>query len=159
VQQGGVAGLNLRGDGGGVIAPGMVRGGGLPVGDRRADRDTQDRAGTSVEVKKPVASAQVSPPVVTGNPVPDAPRVIAGLRGALRNCYKRTLDEDPGARGSVRVTLQITPNGEGRVTQAVPSGLPQGMVSCVTRVMGGAQFDPPQGGGATLVVPMSFFPQ
>ena len=70
-----------------------------------------------------------------------------------------TLDEDPNMRGSVRVTATIAPNGEVRGVSPAASGLSSTMVACVTRVVRGAQFSAPEGGGATLVIPMTFIPQ
>jgi TonB family protein len=81
------------------------------------------------------------------------------MRGALRACYKRALDEDPNMHGTVRVTASIAPNGEVKSVQPAASGLSSNMVACVTRVVRGAQFSAPEGGGATLVIPMTFVPQ
>lgn len=150
--------LNLRGDGGGTVQPGKGGRGGLPGADTSADARSND-VGKQVEVKKPVASARVDPPSVSGGRVADAARVIASLKGLFRACYKRALDEDPTMRGTVRLTAQIAPNGDVKSVSAAPSGLSSSMTSCVTRVMRGAQFSPPEGGGATLDVPMTFIPQ
>ena len=154
-----VAGLNLHGDGGGVVRPGAGTQSGLPgAGDRRADARAGD-VGKSAEVKKPVGRATTEPPTVTGGAVPGAGGTVAGIRGALRACYKRALDEDPNARGTVRITASIAPNGEVRSTQASGGGLSSTMIACVSRVVRGAQFNPPEGGGATVVIPMTFMPQ
>ncbi|MFT3768305.1 MAG: AgmX/PglI C-terminal domain-containing protein [Minicystis sp.] len=149
-------GLNLRGDGG-AVRPGVGGRGGLLGGDGHADGHAND-VGKVAEVKKPVGKASVEPPSVSGN-VPDAGRVVAGMRGALRACYKHALDEDPNMRGSVRVTVSVAPNGEVKSAQAANNGLSSSMIACVTRVVRGAQFSAPEGGGATLVIPMSFLPQ
>jgi len=153
------SGLKLAGDGGGVLKPGARGGCGLAgCVDKGADTRAAD-VGKAAEVKRPVGNANVQPPVVNGGRLPDAGRVVAGMRALLRGCYKRTLDVDPTARGSVRVTASIAPNGEVRSVQAAGGGLPAEMVSCVSRVVRGAQFSAPEGGGATLVIPMSFYPQ
>lgn len=154
----GESALNLRGDGGGTVQPGKGGRGGLPGADTGADARAND-VGKQVEVKKPVPSARVDPPSVSGGRVADAARVIGSLKGLFRACYKRALDEDPTMRGSVRLTAQIAPNGDVKSVSAAPSGLSSSMTSCVTRVMRGAQFSPPEGGGATLDVPMTFIPQ
>ncbi|APR81135.1 Hypothetical protein A7982_06482 [Minicystis rosea] len=151
------SGLNLRGDGG-AVQPGAGARGGLSGGDGRADARAGD-VGKMAEVKKPVGGkSSIEAPNVIGT-VPDAGRVVAGLRGPLRACYKHALDEDPNMRGSVRVTASIAPNGEVKSAQAAGSGLSSSMIACVSRVVRGAQFGPPEGGGATVVIPMSFFPQ
>jgi hypothetical protein len=156
VRTAGVAGLNMN------ASPGVVRPGerprGLP-GDPGPVTNVND-SGKQAEVKKPVPSTTVAPPEMGGGTVPGAGATIGGLKGMLRACYKRTLDEDPTARGTVRVTAKIAPNGDVASTQAANSGLPAGMVTCVSRVVKGAQFNAPEGGvGAVLVIPMTFIPQ
>jgi hypothetical protein len=156
-RMGGVPGLDLRGDGGGIVKPGKGGRPGLPA-DVRADARSGD-VGKQAAVKKPVGRARFEPPAIGGGQVPDAGRVVGGMRGLLRACYKRALDEDPTMRGSVRVTAQIAPNGDVSAVSAAASGLSSSMVSCVKRVVRGAQFGPPVGGGATVTIPMSFIPQ
>lgn len=63
-------------------------------------------------------------------------------------------------KGSTKITAKIGPNGE--VLGASPSGgggLSGMVVSCVASRVASAQFSPPDGGGATIVIPVSFFPQ
>jgi hypothetical protein len=59
--------------------------------------------------------------------------------------------------GSVWVTLQIGPGG--KILSAWPSGgvgLSTDVVWCVARVAAAAAFSPPEGGQATLVIPLTF---
>jgi hypothetical protein len=96
----------------------------------------------------------VTPPTKTGT-VPDAERVIFGLRGAFRQCYQRGLDQYPDAEGSVRLTFAIGPNGESTSVGAAASGnLPGSVVSCIRSRASGAQFDAPEGGSAVVVAPV-----
>jgi outer membrane biosynthesis protein TonB len=63
-------------------------------------------------------------------------------------------------KGSVRVTAKIGPNGE--VLSATPSGgggLSGTVISCVVARVQSAQFSPPEGGGATVVIPVTFVSQ
>jgi TonB family protein len=154
----GATGLNLA-VGGGVVRPGAV--GGLRVGEAaHVGRDVHEAdVGNTTGPRKPVASAMVSPPETMGGRLPDGPQVVNGLRGMLRACYKHALDEDPNMRGTVRVTAKIGPNGEVSSVQAANSGLSSSMVACVSRVVRGAQFGPPEGGAAVVNIPMTFIPQ
>ena len=154
----GVAGLNLPGSFGGPVRVGHGDHGLPGVADTHRDGREGD-TGVTAGPKKPVASASVAPPSVDVGRVPDAPRVVAGMRGLLRACYKRELDTDPTARGSVRVTAKIGSNGEVTSVQAANSGLSSTMVACVSRVVHGGQFGPPEGGGAMVTIPMTFIPQ
>jgi hypothetical protein len=158
VGRGGVAGLHLGSDSGGVVRPGAVRGGPL-VGS--VEQGTPATAGSSAAVRKPVGNATVSPPEMTGGTVPGAGGTIAGLKGGFKACYRHGLeDEDPMMQGSVRVTVKIGPNGD--VVSATPSGgagLSRKVVGCVVGRLSGARFEPPEGGFAILVVPISFVHQ
>jgi len=63
-------------------------------------------------------------------------------------------------KGSVKITAKIGPNGE--VLSASPggaNGLSGEVVSCVVARVQSAQFSPPEGGGATVVIPVSFVSQ
>jgi len=102
----------------------------------------------------PTGNVNVAPPTKTGA-VPNAERVIFGLRAAFRQCYQRGLDQFPDAEGSVRLTFSIGPNGEPSSVGAAPSGnLPGSVVSCIQGRAQSAQFDAPEGGGAVVVAPV-----
>jgi hypothetical protein len=161
VRTGGVAGLNFGGAGR-VLRPGEGGGGGLgSLADRKIDAVT----GTVVcekncKPKGPTGTTIVSPPELPAGELPDAGKVVAGLRGMLRACYNHELERDPGAKGSVRLTATIGPNGDVSGVQAAASGLSSEMVSCVSRVVRGAPFGPPKGGGrAIVVIPINVFAQ
>lgn len=153
VGAGNVAGLNLGGAGG-VVRPG-AGGRGLPTGDVAAAGPQS--AGSAVAVKKPVGGLVSLSAEPSGGVVSNAQQVVAAMRAGLRACYKHGLDIDPTMQGSVRVIATVGANGE--VVSARPSGasgLSQEVVRCVTNRVSGAQFSAPQGGNATIVIPMSF---
>lgn len=92
----------------------------------------------------------------SGN-VANARDVVAGMGAGFRRCYNRALQDDPKAFGSVRLTAIIGPDG--RVVSVTPSnviGLPGNMVVCLYVRVHSAQFAPPDGGKATIVIPTSF---
>jgi len=142
---------------------GPVRpGGGRPGMIAGADGKADDRANDSGKVtapKSPIGITSVAPPDIAVGKLPDAGRVVAGLRGQLRSCYKHALDEDPTTRGTVRVTAKIGPNGEVSSVQMANGVLSTTMITCVSRVVRGAQFSPPESGGAMVAIPMTFMPQ
>jgi TonB family protein len=79
------------------------------------------------------------------------------MRAGFRACYNRGLASNPDLSGSVRVTAKIGPNGE--VISATPSGgsgLGDEVVNCVVRRVQSATFAAPGGGGATVVIPVTF---
>ncbi|MCC6556676.1 MAG: AgmX/PglI C-terminal domain-containing protein [Polyangiaceae bacterium] len=157
-RRGGVPGLNFGENAGGVVRPGEVRNGTL-IGS--VEQGAPAGAGSSAAVKKPVGNASVSPPQTSGGNVPNVGGTVAGLRGGFKACYRRGLeDEDPMMQGTVRVTAKIGPNGD--VLSATPSGasgLSSKVVGCVVGRVAGARFEPPEGGFAIVVIPISFVRQ
>jgi hypothetical protein len=155
VTAGGTGGLNLGSGGGGVVRPGMAGGGLGSIGATTAG--TQGGSGAAAVVQGPRGNANVNPPELHGGQVSNADRVVAGMRAGFRNCYNKGLASNPDLQGSVRVTAKIGPNGE--VLSATPTGgagLGDEVVSCVVRRVQSATFSPPEGGGATIVIPVTF---
>jgi hypothetical protein len=157
VGRGGVAGLNMGGGAGGTVRPGSAGGGLASLGNSQAGPAT---AGSAQKVKGPTGNAQVGGAAVSGGSVANASSVVAGMAAGFRRCYNKGLAEDPNMKGSVRITARIGPNGE--VLSASPSGgggLSGTVISCVTARVSSAQFAPPEGGGATVVIPVTFVSQ
>jgi hypothetical protein len=152
VSPGGWNDLNFSRGGGDVIVPGAGSGGLQGIGSTKS---TTRGAGEIETVKPPVGNTIVDPTEVRGGHVVDAERVVAELRARFRACYYRGLALNPMLQGSVKITARIGPNGE--VLSATPSGgegLGEEVVTClVSRVMG-ANFHPPEGGGASIVIPI-----
>ncbi|MFT3769221.1 MAG: AgmX/PglI C-terminal domain-containing protein [Minicystis sp.] len=134
--------------GGGGLASIGERGGGAPAG-----------AGSAQKVKGPVGSASIGGAAVSGGSVSNASAVVAGMAAGFRRCYNKGLQEDPNMKGSVRVTAKIGPNGEVLSVSPSGSGLSGTVVSCVAARVSSAQFAPPEGGGATIVIPVTFVSQ
>jgi TonB family protein len=83
--------------------------------------------------------------------------VVAGMRAGFRACYNRGLATNPDLQGRVSIVATVGPNGE--VSNAVPQGpstLGDEVVQCVIRRVKSANFDPPSGGRATIVIPVTF---
>lgn len=96
---------------------------------------------------------------VSGGAVTNAATVVAGMAAGFRRCYQKGLVEDASMKGTVRITARIGPAGE--VQSAAPSsggGLSSTVTSCVAGVVSSRTFDKPAGGGATIVIPVSFSP-
>ena len=105
-------------------------------------------------------NAAVGGATVSGGSVSNAASVVAGMAAGFRRCYNRGLQDDPTMKGSMKVTAGIGPNGE--VLSAAPSGgdtLSATVKSCVSARVSAAQFAAPDGGSATITIPLSFFPQ
>lgn len=160
VSQGGVAGLNMGTGSGGSMRPGAGGGQGLAGIGNTGKGEGQATAGKTEKVKGPKGSVGVGGPSMSGGTVPGAGAVVARMAAGFRRCYNRGLAENPNMSGSVRITARIGPNGE--VLGASPSGgggLSGTVISCVVSRVASAQFSPPEGGGATLVIPVTFVAQ
>jgi hypothetical protein len=147
--------------GGGVFRPGSVGGGGKGlsgIGDSGSAGPAT--AGSAQKVKGPVGSASIGGASVSGGNVANASSVVAGMAAGFRRCYNNGLKEDPNMKGSVRVTARIGPNGEVLGASASGGGgLSGSVVGCVQARVASAQFAPPEGGGATVVIPVTFVSQ
>nr|PZN21811.1 MAG: hypothetical protein DIU78_16765 [Pseudomonadota bacterium] len=112
------------------------------------------------KVEGPRGNANVAVESQRGGKVGNAAAVVQRMRAGFRNCYQKGLNENPDAQGSVRLTIEVGPGGEVRNVTAVPSGtLPPSVVACVQARARAAQFDPPEGGSAAIVVPVTFVKQ
>lgn len=93
----------------------------------------------------------------TNGQVANAGRVVASLGPGFRRCYNATLREDVNAAGSVRLMARIGAQGEVlHVRTLTPASYVASMVTCPMAHLLTARFEPPQGGGATIVVPVTF---
>jgi len=148
--------LKLGSGGGAPLRPGQTGGAGLAsVGATTAG--TKGGSGPAATVKGPTGTANVGSAAVSGGSVSNADRVVAGMRAGFRACYNRGLASNPDLHGSVKVVAKVGPNGD--VVSATPQGgstLGDDVIDCVVRRVKSAQFDPPSGGGATIVIPVTF---
>lgn len=105
-------------------------------------------------------AAQVGATTVD-TPVPNADRVVAGLRPRFRRCYEAGLNIDPSMSGKLLISAEIAPDGS--VTKADASqntGLSAAVATCCAGAVRRAQFDAPAGGKSSkLTIPISLVQQ
>lgn len=156
VTAGGPGDLKLGTGGSGPLRPGQTGGAGLgSVG--KTEAGAQKGSGPAATVKGPTGTANVGSAAVSGGSVSNADRVVAGMRAGFRACYNRGLANNPDLHGSVTIVARVGPNGD--VVSATPQGgstLGKEVIDCVSRRVRAAQFEPPSGGGATVVIPVTF---
>lgn len=102
------------------------------------------------------ATAAQDPGAPTGDSRSNAARVLAGMSGAFRECYQAALQRDRDLRGHVKLTIRVGASGEVERTRALSVGLPVDTVDCVLDAAAARRFDPPDGGSATINVPVTF---
>ena len=150
-----IAGLNLGGDAAYNGRPGESGRNGLIADAHRGD-DGPASTGKTKDVKPPAPPQVSAGAAVKGGTVANAGQVVAGLAGAFRRCYEAGLRDNPDMRGKFNVTAKIGAGGE--VLSAVPSGgggtLSGAVMGCAAQRVQGAQFSAPDGGGATIVIPI-----
>lgn len=140
--------------------PGEVGSTGLNQTGNTGGDDKQTDSGQAVQKKAPKGSAAVGGASVSGGTVANAGSVVAGMAAGFRACYNRGLAENPDMKGTVRITAKIGPAGEVQSASASGGGNLSGtVIGCVQARVAGAQFSAPDGGGATLVIPVTFQPQ
>jgi hypothetical protein len=144
-----------------TVAPsaGVPTGGSLTGADDPPTRTTATDERREPRTRGPVGTANIGGAAVSGGNVANASAVVAGMAAGFRRCYNKGLLEDPNMKGSIRVTAKIGPNGEVISASPSASGLSGTVASCVTARVSSAQFAPPEGGGATIVIPVTFVSQ
>jgi hypothetical protein len=113
-------------------------------------------ARAAAEASAKPAGAAMGGAAVSGGAVGNASSVVAGMAAGFRRCYNVGLQEDPNMTGTVRITAKIGPRGEVLDVSPSSSGLSTKVVSCVAARVAEAVFNPPEGGGATIVIPVTF---
>ncbi len=75
----------------------------------------------------------------------------------FRACFNRGLRDDPQMAGEVRINARIGAQGEVlRAAAYGHHGLSDGVLWCTVDVVFASTFAPPAGGGATIVIPVTF---
>lgn len=86
--------------------------------------------------------------------------ILAQMGPGFRRCYNRGLQNDPNMKGSMRVIARLGPDGQVVIASSSGgNGLSQEVIKCVVTRVKAAQFNPPGGGGATIVIPVNFISQ
>jgi tetratricopeptide (TPR) repeat protein len=98
-------------------------------------------------------------PLPTGSgSIANASSVVASMARGFRGCYNRALQLDNGARGRLRIRASIAAAGTVArvVVESGGAGLPRSAIECMLDVVFPAAFAPPQGGAATVIIPVTF---
>lgn len=91
---------------------------------------------------------------------PNAGQVVAAMAPLFRRCYQKGIACDREMKGSLRIEAKVAADGTVASSRAVLStGLSQGVIDCVAEAVKSGKFAPPEGGGATIVIPVSYVPQ
>lgn len=105
-------------------------------------------------------SAAVPDSRVPNGSLANVSAVVADMAASFRRCYSDGLREDPNLRGAIKVTTRVGPSGQVLSADAASEGsLSPSVVECVRARVASAQFSPPEGGGATIVIPVTLMSQ
>jgi hypothetical protein len=104
----------------------------------------------------PKPKVDLATPIVVGGEIPDAQPVVAKNRYRFLACHKKALATDPQAEGKVRLTLKVGPDGSVFTTTVSSTTASPSLTECARRATLTMQFSPPGGGGATLMLPLTF---
>lgn len=116
-------------------------------GERKRAQDLRSEYGLSAP-----------PPSATGVATENV-RGIAAMQADFRACHQAALQHEGAASGGVKLVIRIA--ADGRVTDVKADGLklPRSTVDCLLERAALARFEPPQGGSATITVPVTFVKQ
>ena len=96
----------------------------------------------------------------SGGNVANAAEVVRSMSSGFRRCYNNGLKVDRNLTGSVRITARIAARGEvSSVSAFVQVGTMMQVGECLLDVVMQSQFSPPEGGGATIIIPATFVAQ
>lgn len=155
----GGSGLNIGGGGGGAIRPGASGGGGGLAAIGQTGGGEVATAGTATKVSGPKGTVNASASVAVGT-VSNANAVVARMSAGFRRCYNQGLASNPDMSGRVNVSARIGPGGEVQSVTATPSGtISSDVANCIAARVRSARFDPPEGGAATINIPVTLVQQ
>ena len=120
---------------------------------------TRTDKGKQAEVKAPTGDASVGGASVGGGAVANASSVVARMKGRFRSCYQAGLNSNPEMSGNVTLVATIGPNGEVLSVGGGGGGGFGAIVGCLKSVVQGASFSPPEGGKASVSIPITFVKQ
>jgi hypothetical protein len=89
----------------------------------------------------------------------EGPRAEAA-RTRFLACYRDALALDASVRGSLILVARVGPSGDLLTIgprEGTPPTLPTALVECLSRALATERFAPPEGGGHTLVVPITLW--
>jgi len=88
----------------------------------------------------------------------DLVRSIATRAAQARRCYNSQLVKTPTARGSMRITMRLDPDGQVCTAHVTASELPREMDDCVLSLLEAAAYVAPTGGCLDVNLPLQFQP-
>ncbi|MEE2755153.1 MAG: VIT domain-containing protein [Myxococcota bacterium] len=86
-------------------------------------------------------------------------RVVRRRQGAIRRCYEKQLQNNPGLSGRVKAQLTIAETGRVTSTRIQKNTTGSEVLgSCISRLMKRWRFPKPEGGSVTVAFPFAFLP-
>ena len=81
---------------------------------------------------------------------------IVAMRAAFRTCYRALLARDRQAEGAARLTFTVDCQGMVTAIHAAAHGVDRETVDCMFARVAKSRFPPPEGGWASVQVPVTF---
>ncbi|MDI1452147.1 tetratricopeptide repeat protein [Polyangium sp. 6x1] len=144
----------------GELLVGFLREGGDPAGAEAIYARIGRKERTWGTIVPPAATKNEVPrciPPSPSDPTTNAAQVVAGMAPGFRRCYKAALQQNIAYETAMRLTAKIGPGGEATSVRTSASVRdPDWIIDCLFKTVASAKFNPPEGGGATLVIPVTF---
>lgn len=147
------------------VAPAPLRRAALAVLVRHVDRNDPAARARAGQIWSRVAQLPVTGVITIDTAAlrgvlwANGSQALTTAQAGLQRCYEVGLREDPRLRGNIRVTARIGPKGAVMSSQESHEGLSPMLVACVVEVIARTPFAAPEGGSATVVVPVAFAPR
>ena len=128
-----------------------------------------DNPGTTparTETPPPASAASTAGPtvkasgsVMDGASVDGVGSVVDEMIPAFKQCYVSALATDPGASGTVRVTLEVGSTGAiGSASTAASKGIGKQLANCIASHARKSKFSAPKGPRSTIMITVSLSP-
>jgi hypothetical protein len=139
-----------------------ILGGRTPPESARLNRGSWIAPDQQPGPRRPAVPGEVvlEAPRVTGGQVPDAARVVAGLRPRMRQCYGVGLDLRPTMKGKLTITAKVASNGAvSSADVTANTGIISAVAACCAAAVRRAQFTVDGDKDVSIAFSMTFEPK
>jgi hypothetical protein len=124
--------------------------------ERRAEIEAEKKKPVENCVKGPVGMGEFGGGAVSGGEIRNASSVIASRAAGFRRCFNEASKDGVEPCGTLRMTVRVNEIGAIVSVHTESIGLDRALSECVASKIWEAQFDAPEGGAATLIIPVAF---
>jgi hypothetical protein len=128
-----------------------------------ASSDAKDKFNAAVErgeakARKTQPWADIGTGTVQGGAIANVGERVWRMHFGFNRCVRSTMQERPNIKKDATITLVAAIGARGEVLRVAPrefDDVPGMLASCLAKCVEGSAFEPPTGGAATVVIPLT----